>query len=143
MRTALDYLIFDYSEDEEGSATWDAMATVTADRWPALQAEVLQVLHWAEQQFPRQRGALDEGAAWDFDISLGDMPLDDEIDRSPTREDEKKFARQHAKQIRKDRKGERRSRGAEAPPKKPASKKPAPKKPAVKRPAKAAPRKSR
>ena len=46
-----------------------------------------------------------------FDISLGDMPLDDEIDRSPTREDEKKFARQHAKQIRKDRKGERRSRG--------------------------------
>ena len=45
---------------------------VTADRWPALQAEVLQVLHWAEQQFPRQRGALDEGAAWDFDISLGD-----------------------------------------------------------------------
>ncbi|WP_294133740.1 RluA family pseudouridine synthase [Sphingobium sp.] len=46
-----------------------------------------------------------------FDLSLGDMPLDDEIDRSPTREDEKKFARQHAKQVRKDRKGERRSRG--------------------------------
>ena len=46
-----------------------------------------------------------------FDIMLGDLPLDDEIDRTPTREDEKKFARQHAKQIRKDRKGERRSRG--------------------------------
>lgn len=72
MPTALDYLIFDYSEDEEACATWDAMATVTTDRWPALQAEVLQVLHWAEQQFPRQRGALDEGATWDFDISLGD-----------------------------------------------------------------------
>ena len=72
MRTALDYLIFDYSEDEEGGATWDAMATVTTDRWPALQAEVLQVLHWADQQFPRQRGALDEGATWDFDISLSD-----------------------------------------------------------------------
>lgn len=72
MRTALDYLIFDYSEDEEACATWDAMATVTANRWPALQAEVLQVLHWAEQQFPRQRGALDEGATWDFDISLSD-----------------------------------------------------------------------
>lgn len=72
MRTALDYLIFDYSEDEEGGATWDAMATVTPDRWPALQAEVLQVLHWADQQFPRQRGALDEGATWDFDISLSD-----------------------------------------------------------------------
>lgn len=72
MPTALDYLIFDYSEDEEGGATWDAMATVTSDRWPALQTEVLQVLHWAEQQFPRQRGALDEGATWDFDISLSD-----------------------------------------------------------------------
>ncbi|KFL46224.1 ribosomal large subunit pseudouridine synthase C [Sphingobium sp. ba1] len=46
-----------------------------------------------------------------FDLSLGDMLLDDEIDRTPTREDEKKFARQHAKQVRKDRKGERRSRG--------------------------------
>lgn len=47
-----------------------------------------------------------------FDLKLGDMPLDDEIDRTPTREDEKKFARQHAKQVRKDRKGERRSRGS-------------------------------
>lgn len=47
-----------------------------------------------------------------FDLSLGDMPLDDEIDRTPTREDEKKFARQRAKQVRKDRKGERRSRGS-------------------------------
>ena len=46
-----------------------------------------------------------------FDLDLGDMLLDDEIDRTPTREDEKKFARQHAKQVRKDRKGERRSRG--------------------------------
>ncbi|WP_311269184.1 RluA family pseudouridine synthase [Sphingobium sp. WCS2017Hpa-17] len=47
-----------------------------------------------------------------FDLKLGDMPLDDEIDRTPTREDEKKFARQHAKQVRKERKGERRSRGS-------------------------------
>lgn len=70
MRTTLDYLIFDYSEDEDGCATWDAMATVPADRWPALQAEVLQLLHWADQQFPQQRGALDEGAAWDADVSL-------------------------------------------------------------------------
>ena len=46
-----------------------------------------------------------------FDLSLGDMPLDDEIDRTPTREDEKKAARAHAKQIRKGRRGERRGRG--------------------------------
>lgn len=46
-----------------------------------------------------------------FELSRGDLPLDDEIDRTPTREDEKKAARAHAKQIRKDRKGERRARG--------------------------------
>lgn len=46
-----------------------------------------------------------------FDLALGDLPLDDEIDRTPTREDEKKAARAHAKQVRKGRKGERRARG--------------------------------
>ncbi|MBB6191432.1 23S rRNA pseudouridine955/2504/2580 synthase [Sphingobium wenxiniae] len=46
-----------------------------------------------------------------FDLSAGDLPLDDEIERTVTREDEKKFARQHAKQVRKERRGERRSRG--------------------------------
>ena len=28
----LDYLDFDYSEDEEGTGTWDAMASVKAER---------------------------------------------------------------------------------------------------------------
>lgn len=46
-----------------------------------------------------------------FDMELGDMPLDDEIDTTPTRDDEKKFARQHAKAVRKERRGERRGRG--------------------------------
>ncbi len=46
-----------------------------------------------------------------FDLTLGDMPLDEEIDTTPTREDEKKFARQHAKAVRKERRGERRGRG--------------------------------
>ena len=70
MPIVLDYLIFDYSEDDEGTATWDAMASVPASRLPALLDEVRQVLHWADQQFPQQRGALDEGASWDFDLSL-------------------------------------------------------------------------
>lgn len=46
-----------------------------------------------------------------FDLALGDMLLDDEIDRTPTREDVKKFAKQHAKAVRKERRGERRGRG--------------------------------
>lgn len=68
MPVALDYLIFDYSEDDEGTATWDAMANVPAPQFAALEKEVLQVLLWADQQFPRQRGAIDEGATWDFDL---------------------------------------------------------------------------
>jgi 23S rRNA pseudouridine955/2504/2580 synthase len=52
-----------------------------------------------------------------FDINAGDLPLDEEIARAPTRE-EKKAARAHAKQVRKGRRGERRSRGAGAPRKK-------------------------
>ena len=36
----LDYLDFDYSEDEEGTGTWDAMASVKAERVPALAAEI-------------------------------------------------------------------------------------------------------
>lgn len=46
-----------------------------------------------------------------FDLALGELLLDDEIDRTPTREDEKKFAKQHAKAVRKERRGERRGRG--------------------------------
>jgi len=51
-------------------------------------------------------------ASLGFDLSAGDLPLDEEIARAPTLEDEKKAARAHAKQIRKGRKGERRARGS-------------------------------
>jgi len=55
-----------------------------------------------------------------FDLNAGDMPLDEEIDTTPTREDVKKAARQHAKSLRKERRGERRGRGSgDAPARKP------------------------
>lgn len=54
-------------------------------------------------------------ASLGFDISSGDLPLDEEIERKPTREDEKKAARAYAKQVRKGRRGERRSRGGSEP----------------------------
>ncbi|WP_327753608.1 RluA family pseudouridine synthase [Sphingobium sp. SJ10-10] len=57
-------------------------------------------------------------ASLGFDLSAGDLPLDEEIARAPTREDEKKAARAHAKQIRKGRKGERRARGSSGGPRK-------------------------
>ena len=47
-----------------------------------------------------------------FDPALGDLPLDETP--PPTRHQQKAKARQHAKQVRKARRGERRGRGSEA-----------------------------
>lgn len=69
---ALDYLDFEYSEDDEGNGTWDAMASVAEARWPALLDEVRQVLQWAQHEFRGQRAPLDEGGDWDFDLSAQD-----------------------------------------------------------------------
>ena len=66
----LDYLDFELSDDGEGIYSFDAMAHVTQPRWPALQAEVSQVLQWCGQHFSRQPGALEEGHAWDLDLQL-------------------------------------------------------------------------
>jgi hypothetical protein len=65
--TPLHYLIFDASDDGEGTGTWDAMASVRASEVPAVMAEVQAVLTWAEQHSPGPRGPLDEGGAWDAD----------------------------------------------------------------------------
>lgn len=69
---ALDYLDFEYSEDEDGNGTWDAMASVAESRWAALLDEVRQVLHWASHDFRGHRAPLDEGGDWDFDLSAQD-----------------------------------------------------------------------
>jgi len=49
-------------------------------------------------------------ASLGFDPALGDLPIEDKAPH--TREQQKAKARQHAKQVRKERRGERRSRGA-------------------------------
>jgi 23S rRNA pseudouridine955/2504/2580 synthase len=49
-----------------------------------------------------------------LDLSHGDAPLPDEAP-PPTRAEQKQFAKQHAKTVRKDRKGERRARGGPVP----------------------------
>ncbi len=63
----LNYLIFDTSDDGEGTGTWEAMASVRAADVPAVLAEVQAVLSWAGQHSPGPRGPLDEGGAWDAD----------------------------------------------------------------------------
>lgn len=66
--TALHYLDFDYSEDAEGTGTWDAIASVPAAHLAALQAEIVQVLAWATATFAGLRGPIEEGGVWDYDL---------------------------------------------------------------------------
>lgn len=64
----LHYLDFDYSEDAEGTGTWDAMASVAPAQLSALHAEAAQVLAWAHQEFPGQLGPLEEGGEWHYEL---------------------------------------------------------------------------
>lgn len=64
----LAYLDFDYSEDADGTGTFDAIASVAAAQAPALQAEVAAVLGWAHGLWPDGCAPLDEGGAWHFDL---------------------------------------------------------------------------
>ncbi len=68
----LSYLDFDYIEDDQGVGTWDAMASVSASRVPALAAEIRQVLCWASREFAGRQGAIDEGGDWDYDLQSQD-----------------------------------------------------------------------
>lgn len=65
----LDYLDFDTSDDGEGLTSLDAMAYAKAAQWPALAAEVTQLLAWCSDAFGAP-GSLDEGHAWDLDLQL-------------------------------------------------------------------------
>lgn len=78
---ALACLHFDASEADDGTVAFDAMASVAAAHWPALRAELAQVLAWCQRQFPGGRGPLDEGGTWDVDLQAHEersraLPLD-------------------------------------------------------------------
>lgn len=64
----LRFLDFDHSEDTDGHGTFEAMATVGPAHWPDLQAEVVQVLDWAQRAFPGGPAPLDEGGDWDCQL---------------------------------------------------------------------------
>jgi len=64
----LHYLDFDYSEDADGTGTFDAMASVSPAQIPALHAEIARVLAWAHQQFPDTCGPSEEGGEWQYDL---------------------------------------------------------------------------
>lgn len=64
----LHYLDFDYSEDAHGHGSFEAMASVPAQRVAALRAEIARVLDWAFAAFPDQRAPLEEGGEWDYQL---------------------------------------------------------------------------
>lgn len=64
----LHFLDFDYSEDAEGTATWDTVACVPATRLRELEREVITVLAWAHAEFGELRGPIESGGAWDYDL---------------------------------------------------------------------------
>lgn len=66
---ALHFLEFDFSDDTEGVGVFDAMASVHAKAWPALQAEVAALLDWAYDTFPSGPGDSEDGAEWNYELS--------------------------------------------------------------------------
>jgi hypothetical protein len=66
---ALQFLEFDFSDDTEGVGVFDAMASVNASAWPALQQEIATLLNWAHTHFPSGPGNLEDGAEWSYELS--------------------------------------------------------------------------
>jgi hypothetical protein len=64
----LNYLDFDYSEDADGTGTFDAMASVLPAQTPALHAEIAAVLAWAYATWPEGCGPSEEGGLWQYDL---------------------------------------------------------------------------
>ena len=66
----LDYLDFDFSDEEDGRGSFDAMASVTAERMAALRAEIDAVLHWAGTVFGPNAESGDDGydGEWDYEV---------------------------------------------------------------------------
>ena len=74
MTTALRWLEFDYSEGDDGTGTFDAMASVELHHVSEVQGEVDAVLAWAESAFAGRRAPVDEGGEWEADLQVSDDP---------------------------------------------------------------------
>jgi hypothetical protein len=61
----LHYLDFEFSDEESGRGSFDAMASVLPDRLAPLRAEIEAVLAWARQTFG-PAGALEDEGEWDY-----------------------------------------------------------------------------
>lgn len=67
MHSELHYLDFDFSDEESGRGSFDAVASVRPDRLPVLLAEIGAVLDWAVGAFGPSGASEDEGE-WGFEL---------------------------------------------------------------------------
>ncbi|RYF15183.1 MAG: hypothetical protein EOO30_15535 [Comamonadaceae bacterium] len=63
----LHYLDFEFSDEDSGHGSFDAMASVLPDRVPPLLEEIAAVLGWAHAAFGPP-ASLEDGGEWDFDL---------------------------------------------------------------------------
>ena len=68
--TALQYLTFDMSDNDEGVVTIEALASTALAQHAAVLAEAHSVLAWAWRAFPHTHGPADEGGEWDHDLQV-------------------------------------------------------------------------
>ena len=71
---SLRWLDFDYSEGNDGTGVFDAMASVDPGHAAAVQAEIDAVLAWAESAFAGRRAPVEEGGDWDAEFQVQDEP---------------------------------------------------------------------
>ena len=67
MLPELQYLDFDFSDEDSGRGSFDAMASVLPDRLPALLAEIAAVLQWAIGVFGAG-GAEEDESEWGYEM---------------------------------------------------------------------------
>lgn len=81
----LKFMDFDYSEDADGTGTFDAMASVAPAQRDALHGEIRAVLAWAHLHWPGSCGPLEEGGLWHYDLQGAQevsMPLEMRFDEA-------------------------------------------------------------
>lgn len=68
--TPLRWLDFDYSEGSDDTGVFDALASVAPEHAAEVEAEIAQVLAWAEASFPGRRAPIEDGGDWDVEVQV-------------------------------------------------------------------------
>lgn len=85
----LQYLDFEINQDDQGNASFDAMAAVAPENLAELRNEILEILAWAQQRFGAPR-PLEDGGEWDCELQAAQeisTPMKIDLDVSARRLD--------------------------------------------------------